>query len=285
MKTYHHIPASLVGKRLDQALAFFYPRASLRERRKWIAEGGVRVGGRAAPAGLKVGADQEIQIVFSACEKKPHDEVYVLAREKGLAGVYKPPGLHSQRGKGLSLEDMLPDLLGPQAILLNRLDYLTSGIVLAATDKGVQEAYLRAQQTGKVKKIYLALVAGELREEMACTLALDCRKRKKVKVLKREEPLSVRHTLVRPVRFLGSKTLVRACIGKGQRHQIRAHLADAGFPIIGDPLYGKQPVTTRLFLQHTAFCWDNFCISVLPDWPEVRGFSFEFQGESGKFVL
>ena len=41
------------------------------------------------------------------------------------------------------------------------------------------------------------------------------------------------------------------------------------FPIIGDPLYGQQPVTTRLFLQHAAFYWDDFSVSVLPDWQEV----------------
>lgn len=231
----------------------------------------MRVDGQDAAAGMKVREGQDIELVFSACEQnKLNSGVYVLARKKGLAALFKPPGLHSQSGKGASLEDMLPDLLGPQAVLLNRLDYLTSGIVLVATEGRVRDAYLRAQQAGEMKKVYLALVAGEVREEFVCTRALDCRKTKKVRVLKKEEPSSLRHTLIRPVHlFDGNKTLVEACIVKGQRHQIRAHLAGAGFPIIGDPLYGQQPVTTRLFLQHAAFYWDDFSVSVLPDWQEV----------------
>ncbi len=234
----------------------------------------MRVEGKDPSAGLKVREGQEVEIVLPACEQDTlHNGVYILAQEKGLAALFKPPELHSQRGKGFSLEDMLPGLLGPRAVLLNRLDYLTSGIVLVATENHVREAYLRAQQAGEMKKIYLALVEGEIKEEIVCTRALDCRKTKKVKVLKKEAPSPLRRTLVRPVHFFDdNKTLVEARIVKGQRHQIRAHLAGAGFPIIGDPLYGQQPATTRLFLQHTAFYWDDFFVSVLPDWRELSGF-------------
>jgi 23S rRNA-/tRNA-specific pseudouridylate synthase len=60
-------------------------------------------------------------------------------------------------------------------------------------------------------------------------------------------------TAVDPVRVTGSRTIVRAVISKGKRHQIRAHLAAAGFPIVGDRRYSavppEGPGKTRLMLH------------------------------------
>ena len=64
-------------------------------------------------------------------------------------------------------------------------------------------------------------------------------------------------------------TLVRVTILRGARHQIRAHLAHAGFPILGDPLYGKQagtPCVVRMYLHHARVTLPGFTASVMPGW-------------------
>ncbi len=284
------IPLSLAEKRLDKALAFFYPQTSLRERRHWIENGLVRLGGQAVRARLKVRVGQEFEIL--ANESKANCKlvvgrnllgVRIIAEQRGLVALYKPTSVHSQKGKGASVEDILPKLIGDKAFLLNRLDFLTSGIVLATSSEKVRAKYLAAQQSGKLQKIYLAVVEGRVEQEFVCTQEIDSHKRQKVRVLTKEAP-AIRHTLVRPLQILGDTTLVQAQIAKGCRHQIRSHLAAAGFPIVGDPLYGKKDIaystpaenTERLYLHHSIFCWEekNFKVEVLPEWAVMRHLSY-----------
>lgn len=279
------IPSVLAGKRLDKALLFFYPKTSLRERRRWIENGLVRLGGQAVYVGLKVRAGQEFEILAnedeicglncnqSVVRSDDLSGVRIVAEQNGLVALYKPPGVHSQKGKEVSVEDILPKLISEKAFLLNRLDFLTSGIVLATLSEKVRREYLEAQQRGKLQKIYLAVVLGRVGQEFVCTQAIDSRKRQKVRVLTKDAPI-IRHTAVRPLQILGDTTLVEAQIAKGCRHQIRSHLSAAGFPIVGDPLYGKKDVvffaendlavqaastenTERLYLHHSVFCWEE----------------------------
>ncbi|MBU1247724.1 MAG: RluA family pseudouridine synthase, partial [Proteobacteria bacterium] len=58
-------------------------------------------------------------------------------------------------------------------------------------------------------------------------------------------------------------TFVRAIIARGARHQIRAHLAAAGHPIVGDALYGTAG--ERLCLYHTALDFPGFSVRLDPD--------------------
>ncbi|KAF0232841.1 MAG: 23S rRNA pseudouridine [Desulfovibrionaceae bacterium] len=62
-------------------------------------------------------------------------------------------------------------------------------------------------------------------------------------------------------------TLVEARIAKGARHQIRAHLARAGFPILGDSRYGG-PAWPGLRLHHWSSTFAGFEVRALPQWPE-----------------
>ena len=254
--------------------------------------------------GLKVRVGQEFEILANGgevCEPNCKQNVgcfddslgvRIVAEQSGLVALYKPRGVHSQKGKEASVEDILPRLIGEKAFLLNRLDFLTSGIILVALSKKVREEYLAVQQRGKLQKIYFAVVFGRVEQEFVCTRAIDSCKRQKVRVLTKDAP-PIRHTVVRPLQILGDTTLVQVQIAKGCRHQIRSHLAAAGFPIVGDPLYGKKDIvlfaekdlfvhdtpsknTERLYLHHSVFCWEekNFKVEVLPEWVEIFYFSY-----------
>jgi len=81
-----------------------------------------------------------------------------------------------------------------------------------------------------------------LDEPLELKRKLDTDDRKRTRVLGKLDPEERNWTLVWPETPLaGNKTLVRVRIQAGARHQIRAHLAAANLPIVGDPLYGDMP--------------------------------------------
>lgn len=245
------------GSRLDRVLETAMPGSGLRLRRRLCEEGRVLVDGRARKPGYRVRTGQSVEI-----EEGPSmataDELglKIVKRKDGFAVVNKPGGVHSAAisGKdGASAEGVLADLFpGHAPVLLNRLDYLTSGLLLVALTPEAREAYLEYEEEGAVKKFYLARVRGRLDGIVSVRNRLDTDDRKTTRVLAEPDPDSRRWTGVTALSHdnAADTSLVRCLIMKGARHQIRAHLASLGHPILGDPLYGGGESPRGLMLQH-----------------------------------
>ena len=159
--------------------------------------------------------------------------------------------------------------------LLSRLDAATSGIVPAATSITAAEKFKKLEAAGHIHKYYLAVIHGTLEEKITIHNSLDMDNRKKTRVLPKDSPDRTRHTEVFPLGNTGiaplpdaEKTLsfVVACIQRGTRHQIRAHLAHAGFPIFGDALYGEESEAHNLHLHHACLIMPEFSAFCLPTW-------------------
>ncbi|GAB6887755.1 hypothetical protein JCM13304A_12530 [Desulfothermus okinawensis JCM 13304] len=183
-----------------------------------------------------------------------------------IYGVYKPPFVHSTRGKSNpNMEDILEKFLMKRFFLLNRLDFLTSGILLFGLLENSKSIYLSMQDSGGIEKRYIALVHGYVEKEIIIKNKINHCKRKKVKVLDEEDKDSTRHTKIVPKKFFEkqNRTLVEAIILKGKRHQIRAHLSYMGHPILGDPLYGYSNFAMpRMYLHNFMVKGFNFNIKI-----------------------
>ncbi len=285
------IPPELAGTRLDAALALLRPELGLRARKRLIAQGLVRLDGRPATKGTLVLEGQRLEILTASLEispdpHPPQPAPCILARNETYAALAKPAGLHTAAlvGKAgdLTLEALLPQLLPdwPEAVLLNRLDRPTSGLVLAGRTAAARGTYQVLEDRGQVDKRYLLLVHGVLTEPLSLRAPLDMARRTRTRVLPGEaEPL--RWTELRPLQVLGSEaapgcdglapgsapcTLALARIRKGARHQIRAHCAAAGYPLLGDALYGQAPADAPLFLHHARVSLPGFEAQWLPEW-------------------
>lgn len=150
-------------------------------------------------------------------------------------------------------EEYIPRLeksFTPAAV--NRLDRNTTGLVLF----GKNSAALRTlnnmiKDKDAVGKYYLTVVCGEMKEAMRLTgsLAKD-EVKNRVSVLSEdiegggEDKVKSAETLARPLISKGGYTLAEVRLMTGRTHQIRAHLAAAGYPLIGDAKYG-DPVRDR----------------------------------------
>jgi len=265
------------GQRLDKALELLMPGSGLRLRRRLIESGRVLVQGRPATPSLKVLLGQRVDLLAEERSSAPTPKIAIVKRTMSFAALLKPAGMHSSAIAGRSepcVEALLPELFpDSQPVLLNRLDNLTSGLLLVALKPQAQKDYA-LMDTMKVTKEYVAIVVGQLDEALELRRALDSDDRRRTRVLAKLDPERRNWTFVWPVEELpGGLTKVRVQIYAGARHQIRAHLAAAMLPILGDPLYGEGDIDApRLFLHHRRIAFprfeaespENWTVPVLP---------------------
>lgn len=266
----YRVPDEFEFMRLDKVLAEVMPDSGLRLRRRLCDDGRVLVDDRVRKPGYKVRAGQIVKITAGA-EAMSYQELglRVVKREGLFGAIYKPGRVHSAAIAGkeeTSVEDVLKDMF-PEAfpILLNRLDYLTSGLLLVAMDKDGEKVYLDMENAGEIKKFYVARIKGRLDGVITIKNKLDTDDRKTTKVLEDEDDDVRRWTDVEVLSHdHGTDTTeVRCLIMKGARHQIRAHLASVGHPIVGDPIYGDGAEGEALELTHKHIQFSGFSADVV----------------------
>ncbi len=127
---------------------------------------------------------------------------------------------------------------------VHRLDADTSGILLLARSPGAVDSFGALFESRKMEKVYLAVVRGVPEpREWTCRLKLapDRAARGRMKVDARQGKEAETH--FRALQSKGGMTLVEAHPVTGRTHQIRVHLAESGWAVIGDALYGARAVS------------------------------------------
>ena len=132
----------------------------------------------------------------------------------------------------------------------NRLDMNTTGIIVVAKNAYTQ-AYLQEHAT--VKKYYQAIVKGIVQED---DIMIDSPLGRKGDNLMREfipveEGGQIAKTRVKVIERFEDLTLIELELFTGRTHQIRAHMASLGHPILGDELYGGKDVRAKRQLLHS----------------------------------
>ena len=241
------VDAGGAGRTVLQHLCARWERAPEAEWRARIEAGEVRVEGAAAPAGQRLRAGQRL-----SWERPPWDEpdapvcTAVLYEDGDLLAVAKPRRLPTMPGGGLYLESTLLAVVrarDPAATPMHRLGRDTSGVVLFARTPEARAGLQRALRERRIRKVYRALCTGhpvadafdvdapigEVPYPPTGTLHAatpDGRpSRSLVRVLERREGEM-------------ATSLLEVEIETGRPHQIRIHLAFAGHPLQGDPLFG-----------------------------------------------
>ena len=163
----------------------------------------------------------------------------ILYEDEQLLFVNKPPDIVVQRGYDPD-EPVLLDLAIAHAghlFLMQRLDRGTSGVMFFSKSADINARLTRQFETKQIRKRYVALCEGELRESQTIDAPLA-----------RIGPISfgVRGhgkraiTAIAPLRPTINGSLVSVVLQTGRTHQIRVHLAAIGHPIVGDWLYGQR---------------------------------------------
>ena len=170
-------------------------------------------------------------------------ELTLLHREPSLVVFDKPTGLPVDADSAHSVVAILSRQLAPPGgrawpRVVHRLDRDTTGCLVVALNQSAEQGILRAFDERAVKKRYLALVQGKPPNEgdFDTPYGPDPRDRRRF-TTHLDTPRRARLTFQVRDRLRGA-ALVEVTLLTGRTHQIRVQFAEAGFPLLGDPVYG-----------------------------------------------
>jgi 23S rRNA pseudouridine955/2504/2580 synthase len=255
------------GLRLDRWFRERFPGVTFGQLQKWLRTGQVRVDGKRAKTGVRLEVGQEVRVppighaapkvAVKPAPKAPKlvapDEVKLLKervifKNQALIALDKPAGLAVQGGTRLDrhLDAMLDALRfdgKERPRLVHRLDRDTSGVLLLARSRVAAQELTRAFRARETRKIYLAITVGCPRPHQGkIDLALaKAGGRGQEKMVADAEAGARAVTLFSVLDHAGQKAALVALMPvTGRTHQLRAHMAAIGTPILGDGKYGGR---------------------------------------------
>lgn len=234
-----------------------------------IARGAVRVNGRPAVAGRRVGAGDRVEVSApppapaEQASPGPPVELTIVYEDEWLAVVDKPAGLvvhpapghpHGTLADGLRQRGSTWSLWGGEERpgIVHRLDRETSGLLVVAKSEEAHRHLAGQLERRTLARVYWALAHGGFAERTAtieAPVGRDPRDRKRMAVTDGGRPA------ITDLRVLVShprSTELEVRLRTGRTHQIRVHLAFIGHPVVGDMVYGRRrEADVRLALHAT----------------------------------
>jgi 23S rRNA pseudouridine1911/1915/1917 synthase len=209
-------------------------------------------------------------VVTTDVLKPTNTKLKILYNNHGLLIIDKPAGLTVHPGAGFKGETLASALLYQfkdihlvgeehRPGIVHRLDKDTSGVILVATTQEMYEHLKNAFADRRVKKEYIALVAGKMEKSRGFIETpigkskTDFRKQTAKNPVEGKPAVTEYKVLEHLSNGVDEYTLVLIRLHTGRTHQIRVHMASIGHPLIGDALYGgkqsKLKGLTRQFLH------------------------------------
>ncbi len=252
--------ADSAGQRIDRVLAEALPSLSRARIKSLIEAGQVEVdGANLDAASRRVKPDQVIVVSVPA----PRDpvpraqaiELEIVFEDDALIVINKPAGLVVHPAPGNPDRTLVNALIhhcgdGLRGIggvrrpgIVHRLDKNTSGLLVAAKTDDAHQSLVRQFAAHSIERAYFAIVWGvpaPHQDTIRSQIGRSRHDRKKMAVVTRGGKAAVTHYRVREVVSGGALALVECRLETGRTHQIRVHLANAGYPVVGDPTYGHR---------------------------------------------
>jgi 23S rRNA pseudouridine1911/1915/1917 synthase len=253
------------GIRLDKYISEMCPELSRTQAQRLILDGQVTVNGNPEKASYKLSAGDRVHVKIpppTPSHLTPENiPVPILYEDDDILVVDKPAGLTVHPAPGHTGHTLVNAVLSHLATLsddvqrpgiVHRLDKDTSGVMVIARNPVAHENLAAQFKQHTVKKVYLALVRGQVTPEegiIEAPIGRDTGDRKKM-AISGESRGRKALTRYKVIRFLGNYTLLEVMPQTGRTHQIRVHLAAIGYPVVGDATYGiKSPILSRQFLH------------------------------------
>lgn len=249
-------------ERLDVFISRLEPSLTRSAAQRLVETGHVLVNGTPAKPSLKLkGGEQVIVTIPPPLPAVPRAEqipLTILHEDRDLIVINKPAGMSVHPGAGTSSGTLVNALLSHcddlsgiggeiRPGIVHRIDKDTTGILVVAKNDTAHNHLARQFREHSIKRVYLALVYGSPKADkgrIETAIGRHPVDRKRMSSSARHGRHAVTHWKV--VGRYGAVSALELRLETGRTHQIRVHLSEAGFPLLGDPVYGGSGRLTGL---------------------------------------
>lgn len=279
----------MIGLRLDKALSLLSDIRSRSRAEVLITDGRVLVNGKSVKSSYQIKDNDQLQIAWpepTPLELQPYDlKLDILFEDADLLVVNKPPGLVVHPAAGHAQDTLVNALIAhtddfdmkfgdERPGIVHRLDKETSGILVVAKNDFTQEKLSEQFKARDVHRIYYAATLGlpaKTEGVIQSFLARHPVDRKKFASVQDDDRKIITDPENRPAigkwavtryqvleRSQQGISYLQLKLETGRTHQIRIHLSEMGFPIIGDKLYGSDRKLKSISSSHLKEKLSNF---------------------------
>lgn len=257
----------LLPVRLDKYLMEQFPALGIGRLNKALRENKIKLNGKKQPLSTRVQNGDIVRLFLNddVLEKRALPAAMLVYEDDDILVVNKPAGVEVDGSADDTLLKRVCATLAErggasQAVLCHRLDAGTSGLVLLARNAAAEQFLTEAIRQRQIQKRYLCVTFGRPQPPAALLhdyLSKDA-ERGVVRILSAPAPgakeiLTGYETLA----VSGRLALLQVDLITGRTHQIRAHLAHIGCPILGDSKYGNNAANRELHFKYQALCaWE-----------------------------
>ncbi len=208
--------------------------------------------------------------------RKQKYELDIAFEDHNLLIVNKEPNIECINEKGPSLFHLVSEYLSDQyqkdhgvaPLLCHRLDTRTGGLLIFAKNELAYECVLDSFATRRIQKYYFTCAVGDVTPEKAnlsAFLVKDARNAHvKIYDTKRKGALPI-FTQYSRLKHENGLSLLSVKLITGRTHQIRAHLAHIGYPILGDDKYGNRSANRKYKIKYQVLYANKIKLNFHPD--------------------
>jgi 23S rRNA pseudouridine955/2504/2580 synthase len=218
---------------------------------KLIREKNVKVNGKRTGEDVLVHSGDMVEVYL------PETKVNIFYEDNDIIVAFKPRKIETINETGDSLLDVLEKQKGEKLFAVHRLDRNTEGLVVFAKNIEAKNSLDEAFKNRTIHKYYLALVAGVpatkqdnliayLKKDEANSLVSVSDKKEQG-----YEEIKTNYTVIKENE---NSSVLEVELLTGKTHQIRAHLAHIGYPIIGDEKYGNTKINKAFSKRFQCLC-------------------------------
>ncbi|HET9722058.1 MAG TPA: RluA family pseudouridine synthase [Candidatus Saccharimonadales bacterium] len=250
---YFKVSAQEEGKRADVFVAAKYLGFTRSALKRLFDIGSVSIAGRPVKASQRLSSGVTVRIEETLLRKKPRPiKLPIIYEDDSVVVINKPAGILTHSKGALNFEPTIAsfiagklshELEGNRAGIVHRLDRATSGLIITAKTAASQKWLQKQFSNRRVKKMYLAIVPGELQSTEALIDVPIARNPAKPQTFYSHGGGKSAQTRYKTIKIFHrdgqTYSLLELYPVTGRTHQLRVHLQYLKHPIMGDNIYGQ----------------------------------------------